>query len=557
LGDGSVGSGTIRITTADAEIVESFRQLLPNGVVIGAYDGRYGYNVVDEVGRGRRAGSRARIAVTAAGISGFKSPDKFVPDTYKFSSPKNRLSILQGLLDTDGSATGGAASFYSSSLRLAEDVRFIVQSLGGSATINRKPDARGYRDQYDVHLMLPTGAPFRLTRKLAKFRKRTNPAHRTIVSVAHVRRGPVRCISVDAPNGLYLTDSFIVTHNSAFLERPVLIEHALSQTTNCRIDISSVNGMNNPFAQKRHGGKIPVFVFDWRDDPRKDQAWYEKQVEELDPVTVAQEIDRDYSASVEGVVIPGAWVRSALDARQRLVVTPTGERSLALDVADEGTDKNALCGGKGFEIEDIEEWSGKGDDIFGTVERTFEFCDERGYTRFKYDADGLGAGVRGDARIINERRKAAQQKQIIVDAFRGSGEVHDPEGLVYPGRSTQEQDARKNKDFFGNRKAQGWWNLRTRFQKTHRWVTQGVKCSPDEIISIPSKHRLAQKLVTELSQPTYSINAVGKIIVDKTPAGTQSPNLGDGVMMRFSPASRSTVVISDEALAMSMRRTRR
>lgn len=57
---------------------------------------------------------------------------------------------------------------------------------------------------------------------------------------------------------------------SAFLKRPLLIDAALSQTTRCRIDLSSVNGMNNPFARKRHSGNIPVFTFHWRSDPRKD-----------------------------------------------------------------------------------------------------------------------------------------------------------------------------------------------------------------------------------------------------------------------------------------------
>ncbi|MFU1907756.1 TerL protein, partial [Bordetella avium] len=69
---------------------------------------------------------------------------------------------------------------------------------------------------------------------------------------------------------------------SAFLERPQLTDASLSQTTNCRQDISTPNGMGNPFAQKRHSGRVPVFTFHWRDDPRKDDAWYAKQVEELD-----------------------------------------------------------------------------------------------------------------------------------------------------------------------------------------------------------------------------------------------------------------------------------
>jgi phage terminase large subunit len=97
---------------------------------------------------------------------------------------------------------------------------------------------------------------------------------------------------------------------SAEIERPQLIEASLSATTNCRIDISTPKGMGNVFAQKRFEGKIDVFTFHWRDDPRKDDEWYQKQCEEYDPVTIAQELDINYSASVEGILIPSCVTAS-------------------------------------------------------------------------------------------------------------------------------------------------------------------------------------------------------------------------------------------------------
>lgn len=100
---------------------------------------------------------------------------------------------------------------------------------------------------------------------------------------------------------------------AAFLERPQMVESSLSQTTNVRIDVSTPNGPGNPFAQKRHGGKVAVFTLHWKDDPRKDNAWYAKQKERFDSVTVAQEIDIDYTASIEGIMIPAIWVRAAVD----------------------------------------------------------------------------------------------------------------------------------------------------------------------------------------------------------------------------------------------------
>lgn len=323
------------------------------------------------------------------------------------------------------------------------------------------------------------------------------------------------------------TTSIYFVDESAFLERPHLVEASLSQTTNCRIDISTPNGTANPFAEKRFGGKIDVFSFHWRDDPRKDDAWYQKQVEELDPVTVAQEIDIDYSASVEGVVIPNAWARAAVDAHKKLNIQITGSRDGALDIADEGKDKNAFCAAHGILVEVVDEWSGKGADIFATVQQAFNLCDQCELGKFRYDADGLGAGARGDSRVINENRPGAQ---IEVEAFRGSESPVNPDGEDVKGR--------KNRDFFANRKSQGWWALRMRFQATYRAVAEGADFDPDEIISISSTGANYQKLITELSRPTYSVNGVGKIVIDKAPDGAKSPNLGDAVMIRFAPCEK-------------------
>lgn len=333
--------------------------------------------------------------------------------------------------------------------------------------------------------------------------------------------------------------SLYFVDEAAFLEHPDLAEAALSATTNCRIDVSTPNGLGNPFHRKvTEWPSERVFRFHWRDDPRKDEEWYAKQCSELDPVTIAQELDINFAASVEGVLIPSAWVQAAVDAHTKLGMGKSGAKSAALDVADEGKDNNAICGAQGVVVEVLEEWSGKGDDIFGTVERAFRVCDERGYRSLRYDADGLGAGVRGDARVINERRDPGHR--LTVEAFRGSAGVERPEGEDVKGR--------KNGDFFANLKAQSWWSLRQRFQTTFRAVTEGAAFDPDEIISIPSSLPLRQKLCAELSQPTFSVNGAGKIVIDKMPDGAKSPNLADAVMIRFAKM-KPAMVISDSLLS--------
>lgn len=325
---------------------------------------------------------------------------------------------------------------------------------------------------------------------------------------------------------------------AAFLKRPQLIEASLSQTTRCRIDLSSVNGMANPFAQKRHSGKIPVFTFHWRSDPRKDDEWYRKECDKIDnPVVVAQELDLNYNASAEGVLIPNEWVQAAVDAHIKLGIQPTGKRLGAMDVADEGRDKNSFSTRHGFLLENVREWSGVGSDIYQSVEKVFGYCDKDNLEEYRFDEDGLGAGVRGDARAINELRSAASRPMILATPFRGSGGVFDPEDEAV--RGDNGQNARLNKDFFANAKAQSWWHLRKLFRNTYRAVVEGMDYDPDEIISISSTMKSKDKLIIELSQPTYSINGVGKISVNKQPDGTKSPNLADSVMINYAPMDSS------------------
>ncbi|MBO9528901.1 MAG: terminase [Acinetobacter oleivorans] len=326
----------------------------------------------------------------------------------------------------------------------------------------------------------------------------------------------------------------------AFVERQEAVDAAISQNTNVHIKGSTPNGIGDRFHQDRFSGRYSVFTMPWRANPDKNWTvayngkviypWYEKQLATLDDVVLAQEVDINYAASVEGVLIPSTWVQAAVDAHVTLKIEPTGDRIGGLDVADEGRDKNSLAGRHGIVLEFIQSWSGKGDDIFYTTQKSMDICLERKYLTMFYDADGLGAGVRGDARVINEQQREKGWDEVNVEPFRGSGAVHDPEGEIV--------EKRLNKDFFANLKAQSWWWLRLLFQNTYR-ALNGMEYDPDMLISISSdiEEKERTKLIMELSQPTYTKNAVGKILVNKQPDGTVSPNSADSVMICFNPTT--------------------
>ncbi|MER6566466.1 helicase-related protein [Streptomyces sp. NPDC001093] len=154
-------------------------------------------------------------------LGGKTSHGKCVPDDFKNTSIKNRHALLQGLLDTDGTvhADGMSVSLCSASRRLADDVAWLVRSLGGRASVLPK------RDAFDVSVVLPDAyAPFRLPRKAARVRPRPeyHTFRRGIRAVEYVGRKPVQCISVAHPSHAYVTDNFTVTHNTMVALRAML-----------------------------------------------------------------------------------------------------------------------------------------------------------------------------------------------------------------------------------------------------------------------------------------------------------------------------------------------
>jgi hypothetical protein len=136
---------------------------------------------------------------------------------------------------------------------------------------------------------------------------------------------------------------------------------------------------------------VPVFTLSWRQDPRKGPEWYEAEKQRIgDPVIVAQELDIDYSASVAGITIPGAWVRSAVN----LLVPKAGVRPVAgLDVAEEGDASNVLVPRWGPVVGTPLTWAHA--NTTETAYRAADLAEQLGVAVLSYDVVGVGAGVRG------------------------------------------------------------------------------------------------------------------------------------------------------------------
>lgn len=284
-----------------------------------------------------------------------------------------------------------------------------------------------------------------------------------------------------ARSSLYLKDE------SAFFEHAESIDAALSQTSNCKIDISTPNGAGNPFYRKRHGGKIPVFVFSWEQDPRKDQAWYDRQCEILDPVIVAQEIDRDYEASVTNSFIPASLVDAAMH-NGPADVQGIGHVQYSLDVARFGDDKSVLACRQGRIVYWIKAW-GKTD-----------------------TEDTVG-------RVISEIKAFKKPDQIAIDVIGVGAGVVDKLMRVYPDIVVAVNSANRVDDGYNyNLRAKMWDDMR-------EWL----KNAP---VSLPNE----QNLRVDLTALQYKYRGGLRLIESKEDAkkrGVKSPDYADAVALGF------------------------
>jgi hypothetical protein len=337
---------------------------------------------------------------------------------------------------------------------------------------------------------------------------------------------------------------------AAHIEHADRVESALSETTNVQIALSSVFGTSNIFYRRRHAGEVwepgtdvtpgktRVLILDWREHPHMTQEWYDKKRARAEEEGLlhlfAQEIDRDYASAVEGVVIKNAWIKSAIDAHLKLDFSDDGMLLSGLDVADEGGDKDAYVQRSGVILKKACMW-GQGDTGV-TARKALTYMKESGVKVVQYDCIGVGAGVKAEYNRLN---KEGLLKDEVFVPWSASASPLNKKGRVIKG----DKNTPRNKDFYSNLKAQGWWQLRNRFEKTHRAVTGEAEYDVSELISIPSKLEYRHVVEQELSQPTYSTNGRGQIVIDKKPPGTKSPNIADAIVMCYWPVKQRKVLI--------------
>ncbi len=262
----------------------------------------------------------------------------------------------------------------------------------------------------------------------------------------------------------------------------------------------------------------------YKDNPYFNDILEQERIDCLrsDPDRYPHIWEGEYDDAPDGrIILPYAQLLKCVDAHKKLGLEITGTRHAGYDISDEGNDRCGHAVRKGPLLEHCEDWTGKGSEVKQSTARMHRVNVEMSVMRLFYDSGGgYGSGVRSDLRTITGSRKLP----YFIHPFRFGGAVNGPDRTYIRGV--------KNKDFFKKQNAQAWWNIRLRMLNTLK-LLDGDNVDQDKCLFINGGIDKLNPLLVEMSRATFDEDSSSRIIIDKAPDGSPSPNLADSVIMSF------------------------
>jgi intein/homing endonuclease len=236
IGDGGFSSNEVAITTSYLFLFTKIKTYFETlGYVLTPKSDNITYGIVKkEKGNGS---NEIKKILTDLGLMGKHSRDKFIPKSYLYNSLEKRTALLQGLMDTDGYVDEkGKASYTSASSKLVEDVRLLCQSMGFNASFTKKWNKKYKRFYYTTFFDYdPSVTICTLPDKVKRLKKKRRLDGKYITSIVKKGFTQTQCIAVSSPDRLYLTDSFVVTHNTLMQDQLIREGLEINKGMNVRV----------------------------------------------------------------------------------------------------------------------------------------------------------------------------------------------------------------------------------------------------------------------------------------------------------------------------------
>lgn len=222
IGDGCFATtARVQFASVDSEILEAIKSNLPNTIELKKLSGKYNYSITSKI-------QNKNEYLTAIKKYGLNTKAEFmhIPVEYLQNNIQTRISLLQGLMDIGGyiSKDGTLIKFTTISEQLKNDFIWLIQSLGGICHIRTKHSSYFSKKlnkkieshlSYSIGIKLPKDiCPFKLTRKKERLNTTARNPSRYITNIEYIGEDECQCIYIDSKEHLYLTNDFIVTHNT-------------------------------------------------------------------------------------------------------------------------------------------------------------------------------------------------------------------------------------------------------------------------------------------------------------------------------------------------------
>lgn len=219
IGDGSLSRNGVSFSTSEQYILDRVSTSIPEGHAV-IHASKYDYRI---------SAKWKNVIVNelvALGLKGKRAEEKSIPESIFFADFATRMSVLCGLIESDGWVQDASVQYSTASNELADGIARLVWSLGGKCHRRLKRNIRyEYRgemrsglDAHCLSIAIPGLSNYikspRIREKLTARRKTTAPIIRAIIDDGVEL---AQCIKVTHPSSLYLTDGYIVTHNTALL----------------------------------------------------------------------------------------------------------------------------------------------------------------------------------------------------------------------------------------------------------------------------------------------------------------------------------------------------
>lgn len=227
LGDGDLRD--LKITVSSKEVIDRFKSFLPEDVELVLYrDRKTVFEYVIKSKDGKHNSIRAFLK--EKGLYGKRAWEKFIPEEYLESDIEDRLELMRGLLDTDGYVKkAGSIVYTTTSLQLAKDFQRLAWSLGCIAYVREKHkkyfyngDKKDARVSYDISIRAYDNPRNLITRSDRRERLPANYAYKSmklgVKKIVYSRKAEAVCIKIDSEDGLFITNDYIVTHNTRLME---------------------------------------------------------------------------------------------------------------------------------------------------------------------------------------------------------------------------------------------------------------------------------------------------------------------------------------------------